>query len=83
MIRSGSRRHPNAARLLGWLTTGQDHARRRSTLDNRIVDQSQSRDAGSAYRDRTTELANPSPASQRADQHTSATNRQRRNPHNV
>ena len=83
MIRSDSRRHPRAALPLGRLTTGQDHARRRSTLDNRIVDQSQPRDAGSANRDRTAALANPSAASQSADQRTSATNRQRRNPHNV
>jgi hypothetical protein len=44
---------------------------------------SQPRDAGSANRDRTAALANPSAASQSADQRTSATNRQRRNPHNV
>jgi hypothetical protein len=60
MIRLGLRRHPSTALLLGRLTTGQAHARRGSTLDNRIVDQSQSRNARSAYRDRTTELANRS-----------------------
>ena len=83
MIRSSSRQHPSTARLLGRLTIGQDHVRRRSTLDERIVDQPQPHNAGSTHRDRTTELANPSAASQRADQRTSATNRQRRNPHNV
>ena len=41
MIRSGSRRHPSAVLVQGRPKTGQDHARRRSTLDNRIVDQSQ------------------------------------------
>jgi hypothetical protein len=83
MIRSGSRRHSSAAHLLGWLATGQDHARRRATLDNRIVDQSQRRDPGSAYHDPLIAFATPSTASQTAGQCTSAAERQRRNPFSV
>jgi hypothetical protein len=40
MISSGSRRHSSAAFLLRRLSTGNDHARRRAALDNRLVDQS-------------------------------------------
>jgi len=48
-----------------------------------LVDQSPLRDTASAYRDRPTEPATPSTTSQRGDQRTSATDRQRRNPHSV
>jgi hypothetical protein len=81
MIRVGSRRHSNAALLLRRLSIGHDQARRRAALDNRLVGQSPPCDADSAYRDRPTELATPSTASQRGDQRTSATDRKRRNPH--
>ncbi len=83
MIRVGSRRHSSAALLLRRLSTSNDHARRRAALDNRLVDQSPLRDAGSAYRDRLTVFAIASPASQTGSQRTSATDRQRRNPHSV
>jgi len=55
MIRPGSRRHSSAALLLRRLSTSNDHARRRAALDNRLVDQSRPRNAGSAYRDRPSE----------------------------
>jgi hypothetical protein len=83
MIRPGSRRHASVALLLRRLSTGNDLARRRAALDNRLVDQSAPRNDGSACRDRPTELATPSTAYQRTDQRTSATHRQRRNPHSV
>ena len=83
MIRPGSRRHSSAALLLRRLSTSDDHARRRAALDNRLVDQSSLRDAGSAYRGWPTEPATLSTASQRGGQRTSATHRQRRNPHSV
>jgi hypothetical protein len=83
MIRPGSRRHSSAALLLRRLSTSNDHARRRAALDNRLVDQSSLRDAGSAYRYRPTEPRHPFERSQRGGQRTSATHRQRRNPHSV
>jgi len=83
MIRLGSRRHPSTALLLRRLSTGNGQARPRAALDNRLVDQSAPRDAGSVYRDPPTELFTPSTAYQRTDQRTSATHRQRRNPHSV
>jgi hypothetical protein len=84
MISVGSRRDSSAAALLlRRLSTSNDLARRRDALDNRRVDQSPLRDAGSAYRDRSTEFATPSPASQTGDQRTPATDRRRRNPHSV
>ena len=83
MIRPGSRQQASAALLLRRLSTGHDHARRRAALDNRLVGQSPLRDAGSAYRDRPTELATPSTASQKGPQSTSATDRPRRNPHSL
>jgi hypothetical protein len=48
-----------------------------------LVDQSPLRDAGSAYRNRSTEFDTPAPASQTGGQRTSATHRRRRNPHSV
>jgi len=81
MIRVGSRRHSSAA--LHRLSTGHDQARRRATMDSRLVDQSGPRNAGYPYRDPPTELATLSTASQRDGQRTSATDRRRRNPHSV
>jgi hypothetical protein len=83
MISVGSRRHSSTVLLLRRLSTSNDHARHRATLDNQLLDQSQPYDADPAYRDRPTELATPSTASQRAGQRTSATHRQRKNPHSV
>jgi hypothetical protein len=83
MISPDSRRHSSAALLLRRLSTSNDHARRRAVLDNRLVDQSALRDACSASRNRPTELATPSTASKRGGQRTSATDRQRQNPHSV
>jgi hypothetical protein len=68
MITLGSRRHSSAALLLRRLSTSNDLARRRAALDNCPVDQSPLRDVGSAYRDRPTELATPSTASQTGSQ---------------
>ncbi len=81
MIRSGSMRHPSAARLLRRLSTGHDHARRRAARDSRRVVPSPQRDAGSAHRNRPTRLLTPSVARRTNPQFTSATDRQRRNPH--
>jgi hypothetical protein len=83
MIKLGSRRHSSTALLLQRLSTSNHHARRRAVLDNRLVDQSQPRDAGSAYRDPPTAFVTPLTASQRPGQRTSATDRQRRNPHSA
>jgi hypothetical protein len=77
MIRPGSRRHSSAA--LRRLSTGHDHARRRATLDNRLVEQSAPHNVGSAHCDRPTEFV----TSQKGSQRTSATDRQRRNLHSV
>jgi len=65
------------------LSTSNDLARRRAARDKHVVDQSATRDADSAYRDRPTELATPSIASQASAQCTSPTDRQQRNPHSV
>jgi hypothetical protein len=54
MSRKGSRQQASAAFLLRRLSTSNDHARRRATLDNHLVGQSPLRDAGSAYRNRPT-----------------------------
>jgi hypothetical protein len=83
MIRPGSRLQANTALLFRGLSTGHDHARRRAALDNRLVDQSAPHNDGSAYRDRPTELATPSTVAKRGAQRTSATDRQRRNPHSA
>jgi len=83
MIRLGSRRHSRFALLFRRFYTSKDLARRRDAIDTRVVDQFASRDAGSVYRDRPTELATSSTAAQRAAQPTSATDRRRRNPHSV
>ncbi len=83
MISLGSRRHSNAAVLLPWLSTGDDHARPRAVQDSLLVVQSSSLDAGSAYRDRPTKSITSPTASQRGDQRTSATYRCCRNPHSL
>jgi hypothetical protein len=59
MIRLAARQHPSASLPLRRLSTGNDHARRRTALNIRLVDQSPLRAAASAYRDRPTELATP------------------------
>jgi len=74
-----ARQRPQLRRL----STGNDHARRRAALDNRLVGQSPLRDTASAYRDRPVQPATPSTASKTGVQCTSATDRQRRNPHSV
>ena len=81
MIRSGSLRHPSATLLLRRLSTGDDHARRRAARDSRPAVRFPQRDAGSAHRNRPTRLLTPSVASRTSPQLTSATDRQRRNPH--
>ena len=83
MTKFNSRRHPSAALQLRRLSTGDDRARRRATMDSRPVDQSAPRDAGSGHRDRSTGFVTPSIASQTSVQRSSATDRQRRNPHSV
>ena len=83
MIRLDSRRHSRTALLLRRLSIGNGHARRRPAPGNRLIDQSPLREPGSAYRDRSIKLANPSTASQTAAQRTSATDRPHRNPHSV
>jgi hypothetical protein len=55
MIRLAARQHPSASLPLRRLSSGNDHARHRAALDNRLVDQSSLRDAGSAYRYRPNE----------------------------
>ncbi len=49
MIRTGWRRHSSVALLLRGPSTSDEHARCRAVPDNRPVDQSPSRDVGSAY----------------------------------
>jgi hypothetical protein len=83
MIKLGTWQNAKAALLLRRLPTGNDRARHRDALDNPRIDQSPLRDATSAYRNRPIQLDTPSTASQIAGQRTSATDRQRRNPHSV
>jgi hypothetical protein len=83
MIRPASQRHSSTVLQLRRLLIRHDHARRRAALDNRLDEQSTPHNVGSAYRDRPTEFAIPSTASQRPSQRTSATDRQRRNLHSV
>ena len=83
MISLGSRQHSSTDRLLRRLSTGNDHARPRATLDSRRVVRSPLRDSDSACRDRLTGLVASSVAFQTSIQPTSATDRQRRNPHSI
>ena len=76
-------RHPSAALLLRRLSTGGDHARPHATIDNRPVNQSATRDADSPCRYRPNSFVTPLIASRRSVQCTSATDRQRRNPHSA
>jgi hypothetical protein len=79
MIKIGARQNDITARLLRRLSTSNDHARPRATLDSRRVVRSPLRDPDAACRDRPTELVASSVALQTTIQHTSATHRQRRN----
>ena len=83
MIKIGARQNYKTARLLRRLSTSNDHARPRATLDSRRVVRSPLRDSDSACRDRPTGLVASSVAFQTSIQRTSATDRQRRNPHSV
>jgi hypothetical protein len=73
----------NRRALLRRLSTGNDHARPHAGVDSHRVVRSALRDDGSAYRDRLTSVATPLIASHASAQCTSATDRERRNPHNV
>jgi hypothetical protein len=83
MIEVNSRRQPSAALMYRCLSTGIDQARPRAARDSRPVARSLLRHAGSACRDWPTVRATPPTAAQTADQRTSATSRQRPNPHSV
>jgi hypothetical protein len=79
MIKLGTWQNAKAALLLRRLPTGNNRAR----LDSRLAVRSSRRAAGSAYYDRPTRFITPSIASQTSVQRSSATDRQRRNPHIV
>jgi hypothetical protein len=83
MIKVGARQNCKTARLLRRLLTGNDQARPHAARDSRPVVQSPLRDAGSACRYRPTRFVTLSIASQTGVQRTSATDRQRRNPHSI
>jgi hypothetical protein len=83
MIKFGARQNYKTARLLRRLSTGNDPAHPRATLDSRRVVRSPLRDSDSACRDRLTGLVASSVAFQTSIQRTSATDRQRRNPHSI
>jgi hypothetical protein len=83
MIKIGARQNYSTARLLRWLSTSNDHARPSAALNSRRVVRSPLRDARSARRNRLIGLVASSAAFQTSIQRTSATNRQRRNPHSV
>ena len=59
MIKIGARQNYKTARLLRRLSTSNDHAHPRDTLDSRRVVRSPLRDAGSAYRDQSTGVRRP------------------------
>jgi hypothetical protein len=81
MIKIGARQNYNTARLLRRLSTSNDHARLRAAINSRRVVRSPLRDVRSARRDRLIGLVASSVAFQTSIQRTSATDRQRRNPH--
>jgi hypothetical protein len=81
MIKLGTWQNGRAALLLRQLSTGDHHARPRATIDNRPVNQSPTRDADSPCRDRPNSFVTLLIASRTSVQCTSATDRQRRNPH--
>jgi hypothetical protein len=83
MIKVGARQNCRAALLLRRISTGNDQVRPCAALDSRLAVRSPICDAGSACRDRPTGFVIPSIASQTNVQCTSATDRQRQNPHNV
>ena len=83
MIKIGARQNYKTTRLLRRLSTSNDHARPRAALNSRRVVRSPLRDARSARRNRLIGLVASSAAFQTSIQRTSATNRQRRNPHSV
>jgi hypothetical protein len=56
MIKIGARQNYKTTRLLRRLSTSNDHARHRATIDSRRVVQSPLRDSDSARRDRPTAL---------------------------
>ena len=81
MIKIGARQNYKTARLLRRLSTSNDHARPRPILDSRRVVRSPRRNSNSACRDWPIGLVASSVAFQTSIQRTSATDRQRRNPH--
>jgi hypothetical protein len=83
MNKIGARQNYNTARLLRRLSTSNDHARPRATIDSRRIVRSPLRDSDFACRDRPTGLVASSVVFQTGIQHTPATNRQNRNPHSV
>ena len=83
MIKVGARQHRNAASCFARLSTGNDQTRLRTARDSRRVVRSRAGDAGSADRNRLTGIAIPLIASHSGVQHTSTTDRRRRNPHTV
>ena len=82
MTRTSSPRH-SIAPLPRRVLIGRDHARRRDAQGNRLVDQSPLRDASSGDRNRPTVFATSSTAPYRGGNRSSATHRQRRNPHSI
>jgi hypothetical protein len=83
MIKFGARQNYKTARLLRRLSTGNDRAHPRATLDSRRVVRSPLRESDAACRDRLTGLVASSVAFQTSIQRTPATDRQRRNPHSI
>jgi len=81
MTEIGARQNYKTARLLRRLSTSIDQARPRVALNSRHVVRCPLRNAGSAYRDWLTGFVVPSIACQTRAQRTSATERQRPNPH--
>ena len=81
MTEIGARQNYKTARLLRRLSTSIDQARPRVALNSRHVVRSPLRNAGPAYRDWLTGFVVPSIACQTRAQPTSATERQRPNPH--
>jgi hypothetical protein len=81
MIKVGAQQ--NCRTFLCRLSTGNGQARPRAALDSHLVVRSLLCDAGSAHRNRLNGAVTLSIASQTSVQCTSATDRQRRNPHSV
>jgi len=83
MIKIGARQNYKTTRLLRRLSTSNDHARPRATIDSRRVVRPPLRDSDSACRDRPTGLVASSVVFQTGIQRTPATDHQHRNPHSV